>query len=733
MTPHPELQRTDTDAWPLGRLGSATLETSGTLTAGNHATFIVRHTVGPYGIDDAGGLKLVWVVQADIGIPQFDDAAAANHTIVRTNGAATLVPQWTRASVRPWSKGIRIDVVDGALAPGDIVEITVGDRSGASPGARVQSFVESDAALRLLVDPFATGIYHPVDGDLSFAVEPGPTARLVAIARAAHNGAPATVSVRAVDRHGNVAVGYRGTTEVRHDGSPIAELSFDEVARGVQTIALPDLPDDRPLRLEVHDEHGHVTGTNPLPSAGWPIVQWGDTQGQTGETVGSGTVPEFLHYARDVARLDFVAHSANDFQIDTDAYASSLAACDADSVDDEFIAFGGFEWSGTTPVGGDHNVLFASTDHAPLARSSHALVADHNDLDTDAPTAHDLYRVLDGDGIDAVCVPHVGGRRVDLSLIDPRHAPVLEIVSVHGWFEWLILDALRRGLIVGVIGASDDHSGRPGAAFPTSPAFGTRNGLAAVVTADLTRTGILTALRQRHCYATTGERILVDVRAGEHRMGDHWQSRTAPRITVEASGTAGIEAIEILAADGVLARWEPEHTPSSTRLRIGWRGARGRDRRRTQDWSGSLTLAGGTIIDAQAWAFDHPDQGLTQVTGDTISWTSTTNGDSDGVELTVSGQPDSVRFQAGGIDLDISLTSHGHRQEILLSEGVDRALTVTWLPEVDHAPDAHAVFDALPAHPGRNAYLVKVHQSDGELAWASPLYIDIPTQKEQTP
>lgn len=733
MTPHPELQPADADAWPLGRLGSAELETHGSLIAGGFATFVIRHTVGPYGIDDAGGLKLVWVVQADIGIPQFDDAAAANHTVVRTDGSATLVPQWTRASVRPWSKGIRIDVVDGALAPGDVVEITVGDRSGSGPGARVQSFVESAAALRLLVDAFATGIYFPVHADLSFAVEPGPTARLVAIARAAHAGGPATVSVRAIDRHGNVAVGHRGTAEVRCDSSPVAELRFDDEANGVQTLALADLPDDRPLRLEVRDEHGRSTWTNPLPPAGSPTVQWGDTQGQTGETVGSGTVPEFLSYARDVARLDFVAHSANDFQIDTGAYATSLAACDADTVNGEFIAFGGFEWSGTTPVGGDHNVLFASTDHAPLARSSHALVADHSDLDTDAPTVRDLYRVLDDDGIDAVCVPHVGGRRVDLSLIDPRHAPVLEIVSVHGWFEWLILDALRRGLIVGVLGASDDHSGRPGAASPTSPAFGTRNGLAAVMTADLTRTGILTALRDRHCYATTGERIVLDVRTGEHRMGDHWQARSAPAITVAASGTAGIEAIEVLGAEGVLARWEPEHTPSSTRLRVAWRGARGRDRRRTQDWSGSLSLIGATIVDARPWAFDHPDQGLTQVTADTVAWTSTTNGDSDGVELTVSGRPDSIRFQAGDIDLSISLVGDEHRQEIPCAGGVDRAVTVTWLADEDPAPDAHAVFETLPARPGRNAYLVKVHQSDGELAWASPLYIDIPTLKEQTP
>ncbi len=544
--------------------------------------------------------------------------------------------------------------------------------------------------------------------------------------RGTADGRPATLSVRAVDRYGNVAVSYRGVVTVRDAGGKdaLARLTFGEREAGVVTAPLPVARGDRAVWFEVADERGLTAVSNPLPARGSATVLWGDTQGQTGETVGAGTIEEFFEYARDVARLDFVAHSANDFQITSGAYAESLRACDRYSDEGEFAAFGGFEWSGTTPVGGDHNVLYADTTNAPLARSSHALVDDLGDVDTDAPTVRDLYGVLERSGADAVCVPHVGGRRVELSLIDPRHAPVLEIVSVHGWFEWLALEALELGLIVGVIGASDDHSGRPGGSFPTSPAFGTRNGLAAVQTDDLSRSGILRAMRARHCYATTGERILLDVRSGPYRMGDHWRSPAAPVIEVDVAGTAPVEAVEVLDAHGVIARWEPDLPMSRRRLRVAWRGARDRNRRRTQDWSGGLTLVGACIREARTWAFDHPDQGLTLVGERELAWHSTTNGDSDGVEFETDTDAERILFRAGGVELDIDLVGIKWHREFPLDAGVDRAVTVTRLAEKHGACTAHVVFDRLPLRPGRNPYFVKVHQADGHLAWASPMHVD---------
>jgi hypothetical protein len=63
---------------------------------------------------------------------------------------------------------------------------------------------------------------------------------------------------------------------------------------------------------------------------------------------------------------------------------------------------------------------------------------------------------------------------------------------------------------MGVVAGSDGVDGRPGASHPGH--MGVRNvrgGLTAVATPELTRGGLWSALKSRHCYASTGERIML--------------------------------------------------------------------------------------------------------------------------------------------------------------------------------------------------------------------------------
>ena len=77
-------------------------------------------------------------------------------------------------------------------------------------------------------------------------------------------------------------------------------------------------------------------------------------------------------------------------------------------------------------------------------------------------------------------------------------------------------DALGRGYRLGFIGSGDHHDGHPGA-YQVDPPMG---GLAAILSEDLTRDGVLAALRARRVYATNGPRILLRCALGEHRMGE---------------------------------------------------------------------------------------------------------------------------------------------------------------------------------------------------------------------
>ena len=72
-----------------------------------------------------------------------------------------------------------------------------------------------------------------------------------------------------------------------------------------------------------------------------------------------------------------------------------------------------------------------------------------------------------------------------------------------------------------VIAGSDSVDGRPGASHPGH--MGVRNvrgGLTAVSMPELSRAALWSALKSRHCYGTTGPRILLRLTAGDAQMGD---------------------------------------------------------------------------------------------------------------------------------------------------------------------------------------------------------------------
>ena len=87
----------------------------------------------------------------------------------------------------------------------------------------------------------------------------------------------------------------------------------------------------------------------------------------------------------------------------------------------------------------------------------------------------------------------------------------MELHSAWGTFEWLIEDCFDLGHRVGVVANSDGHKGRPGSSYPGASTGKAYGGLTCFLTDELTRDGIFGALRRRHHYGTTGNRIWPDV------------------------------------------------------------------------------------------------------------------------------------------------------------------------------------------------------------------------------
>jgi hypothetical protein len=60
-----------------------------------------------------------------------------------------------------------------------------------------------------------------------------------------------------------------------------------------------------------------------------------------------------------------------------------------------------------------------------------------------------------------------------------------------------------------------------------------------------TRAGILDAFRRRHCYGAT-DNILLDVRSGEHIMGDEFDADGPVRLKVLVHGTRPLARVDVI-------------------------------------------------------------------------------------------------------------------------------------------------------------------------------------------
>lgn len=151
---------------------------------------------------------------------------------------------------------------------------------------------------------------------------------------------------------------------------------------------------------------------------------------------------------------------------------------------------------------------------------------------------------------------------------DPGLRPVMEIYSHHGQSETYApqhvlayefnrmrnperrantsipgphyaQDYWMAGKRIGVIGSSDEHSGQGGRRH---------GGLAAVWAEELDCDHLFSALRKRQCYATTGERILLNFTANSAKMGECFSCPSGSEIELRLDvwGTDLLVRVEIL-------------------------------------------------------------------------------------------------------------------------------------------------------------------------------------------
>ncbi len=739
-------------------LGSAHAEPGEPLEIGSWASYSLSYRAGRYGIDDGGGLRVLFRLATDQTPPQFDDPEAPGYTSVEVSGDFQARPSYSpHGFQRPYIKGIEIGITNGYMREGDEITLRFGDRRQGSPGMRMQTFAEHRFELLVLANPFATRNYLPLPKQPSLTMRAGPPVHWRAVLPSARRvGDSFRLGLRCEDSWGNpsdrMTDSVRLSSSLKVRGLPestrIEDGGFSQLLDGL-SVEAPGV-----LEIELSNQAGALLArSNPLliTDQAAPRHFWGDMHGQSAETVGTNRAGDYFAFARDLAFLDATSHQANDFQVSGEFWAEINQLCETFDEAGSFVAIPGYEWSGNTGMGGDRNVYFAKAGET-LRRSSHAMIADHSDIENDCNDADELFAALLGR--DAVVNAHVGGRYADMRLFhDGRVEKSVEIHSAWGSFEWILMDALEMGHRVGVVANSDGHKGRPGASHPGASMFGAYGGLTCFQAEELSRDAIFECWRRRHHYATTGARLYLDFRArfdeagllfaadpalgeAESRpareiiMGDIFRPSSDPasdRVTLalRVIGSAPLLRVDIFDGPRLVETFRPySEGDLGRRIRITWEGARVRGRSRALSWDGNAKLTDNAFEAPGAINFWNPDRPLRGDNPAHLAWQSITTGNFAGFQARLKDP------RAGRLEIDtapvktaLDVAEIGFEDLFFPAEGLGAGLRACRLPDAE-TPREMAFEITLPRDAGREARLfARVTQMDGHQAWSSPIYV----------
>ena len=558
--------------------------------------------------------------------------------------------------------------------------------------------------------------------------------------------------VRAEDRWGNPT--DKAQSNLRFE-STLAVTGLPDIFRygpGEEAKVFDNLcvAEEGVLRITVTDDTGTLLAeSTPLvvrdtAHAGW----WADLHGQSGESVGINTARHYFGFARDVAFLDVSGHQANDFQINNAFWRHLNELTATFNEEGEFVVFPGYEWSANTHLGGDRNVYFR-TEGRQIHRSSHALLPDVSDIDTDANDAPALFEALKDE--DAVIFAHVGGRWADLTRgHDGRVETAVEIHSAWGTFEWLMADALRLGFRVGVVANSDGHKGRPGASHPSTSEFAAYGGLTCLIASELTRDAVFDCLRKRHHFATTGNRLHLDVSVkfpggamcwqrdpavfddvptssvDTAQMGDivSYQGTTVD-LKFEIVASSPIEKVEVRNAMRPVAIVRPYSVDAvGSRVRVLLSGADRRGKGSRSRWRGLATVSGARIDRFAAVAAWNPELPCRLVDERTVEFQSRTAGNMMGFDLWLAEESGAtLEIETNHGNAKLALSDIGHDESRTELGGLDRHIRVMRLPDENPHLTLHGTISVPIAPDGDNPLWICVTTEDAHQAWSSPVYV----------
>lgn len=375
------------------------------------------------------------------------------------------------------------------------------------------------------------------------------------------------VSVVSLDQFGNVSsTSFSNERLLLTTGETVAEkLDFTGAVK-----TTTKLPAEGVFRFQF----GDVISNAVKVDRNSPKVYWGDIHIHTKLSHDAeGSDP--YGYARQASALDFAAVADHWESLGEEGYDIIDTWNEEAHQPGKFVTIPADERNARA-LTGHHNIYFRKPE---TFREHRELTLGYENIDVEKQ-GEDLRRL---DPNEAMLIPHhtgiswgsgspvnQRGSSVDWDAWDEseRLRPVMEIYSHHGQSELYCPQHMlayefnrtrnpeRRGNFctagpyyaqnywmagkrIGAIGSSDQHTGQGGKQH---------GGIAAALADDLDRDAIFDALLNRRCYASTGERILIELSVAGATMGEEISLNDGDPITINVKvwGTDLLNRVELM-------------------------------------------------------------------------------------------------------------------------------------------------------------------------------------------
>ncbi len=458
------------------------------------------------------------------------------------------------------SRGRIVDLVDvavteGEVIPGDEIRIIMGPPDGNL--VQVQKHAQK-VILATGVDLMGDQVYRRVATQPTLKVIGTYPDRFRVFAPAVvESGQDFTVRVLPVDIYSyNPATRYEGHAQIFSDGNVHIpdglDIDTNTDPKGVSATARVSSPGTHFITA-LDAETGISGRSNPIVADFLHDrrIYFGEMHSQMWCSMGTGTTTEFFEWGRDNAGLDFCApanHYNWRFEVTDEIWQELVDTCNKFNDPGRFATMVSYEWGGAR--GSGHKNVYYRGDYGEFA---YWYRGEHN-------SPEGFWESLKGR--DVLTVPHHSKSWIDWSYRNDEHQRLVEICSNWDIAEEAgprsVQDALAMGHRLGFVGGTDSHYGL---ANQGSYHVNDGNALACVMATELTRDAIWQALYERRCYATTGDRIVLDFSMNGHPMGtdipvelDGMEPRS---FLLRVAGTYRIDLVEIIRNNEVVFSAEP--------------------------------------------------------------------------------------------------------------------------------------------------------------------------------